>query len=150
MFFSGSIAPGAACGLPSTDMAFSGFPSAGNGQDTRPAMARYKASSLAPPRRRAAERPAGRRTRSTASDCVSRSGASRPGPVTSFCFTPMRSEALTHPYLAHAWAERGADLRVEAPGQAHKVAMMGVLDAMTRELIVQTSVTKRSTDFIAI
>lgn len=27
------------------------------------------------------------------------------------------SEALTHPYLAHAWAKRGADLRVPAPGQ---------------------------------
>ena len=30
------------------------------------------------------------------------------------------SEALTHPYLAHAWAKRGADLRVPAPGQAAK------------------------------
>ena len=38
------------------------------------------------------------------------------------------SEALTHPYLAHAWAKRGADLRVPAPGQAAKVAMLGVLD----------------------
>ena len=61
-----------------------------------------------------------------------------------------KSEALTHPYLAHAWAKRGADLRVTAPGQARKVAMMGVLDAMTRELIVHTSATKRSTDFIAL
>jgi hypothetical protein len=34
------------------------------------------------------------------------------------------SEALTHPYLARAWAKRGADLRVPAPGQAKKVAMM--------------------------
>ena len=25
------------------------------------------------------------------------------------------SEALTHPYLAHVWAPRGTDLRVEAP-----------------------------------
>ena len=33
------------------------------------------------------------------------------------------SEALTHPYLAHVWARRGADLRVPAPGQAAKVAM---------------------------
>ena len=32
------------------------------------------------------------------------------------------SEALTHPYLARAWAERGADLRVPASGQAKKVA----------------------------
>ncbi len=30
------------------------------------------------------------------------------------------SEALTHPYLAHAWAEQGADLRVQAPGQSRK------------------------------
>ena len=36
------------------------------------------------------------------------------------------SEALTHPCPARAWAERGADLRVSAPGQARKVAMMGV------------------------
>jgi transposase len=60
------------------------------------------------------------------------------------------SEALTHPYLAHAWAPRGADLRVSAPGQSRKVAMLGVLDAMTRELIVYTSATKRSADFIAL
>lgn len=38
------------------------------------------------------------------------------------------SEALTHPYLARAWAKRGADLRIEAPGQSKKVAMMGALD----------------------
>ena len=35
------------------------------------------------------------------------------------------SEALTHPYLARAWAKSGADLRVPAPGQAKKVAMLG-------------------------
>ena len=60
------------------------------------------------------------------------------------------SEALTHPYLAHAWAQRGADLRVQAPGQAKKVAMMGMQDAVTRELIVHTSRTKRSTDFVVL
>lgn len=59
------------------------------------------------------------------------------------------SEALTHPYLARAWAKRGADLRVPAPGQAAKVALMGSLDWRRRELIVHTSRTKRSTDFIA-
>jgi hypothetical protein len=32
------------------------------------------------------------------------------------------SEALTHPYLARAWAKSDADLRVPAPGQAQKVA----------------------------
>jgi transposase len=60
------------------------------------------------------------------------------------------SEALTHPYLAHAWARKGADLRIPAPGQAAKVAMLGVLDWAARELVVQTSRTKRSLDFIAL
>jgi transposase len=59
------------------------------------------------------------------------------------------SEALTHPYLARAWAKRGADLRVPAPGQAQKIAMMGSLDYARRKLIVTTSRTKRSVDFIA-
>src|SRR5208283_2996069 len=59
------------------------------------------------------------------------------------------SEALTHPYLSRAWAERGADLRVPAPGQAKKVALMGSLDHVTRQLIVHTSPTKRSSDFVA-
>jgi hypothetical protein len=60
------------------------------------------------------------------------------------------SEALTHPYLAHAWAKKGADLRVPAPGQAAKVAMFGLLDWARRALIVRTSRTKRSSDFIAL
>ncbi len=59
------------------------------------------------------------------------------------------SEALTHPYLARAWARRGADLRVSAPGQSKKVAMMGTLEWAKRKLVVTTSRTKRSTDFIA-
>ena len=59
------------------------------------------------------------------------------------------SEAPTHPYLARAWARRGADLRVPAPGQAKKVAMVGSLDHATRRLSVHTSPTKRSSDFIA-
>jgi transposase len=58
------------------------------------------------------------------------------------------SEALTHPYLARAWARKGADLRVPAPGQAQKIAMMGSLDYVQRKLIVTTSRTKRSADFI--
>src|SRR3954454_14061135 len=37
------------------------------------------------------------------------------------------SEALTQPYLAHVWVKRGADLRIPAPSQAAKVAMLGVL-----------------------
>jgi hypothetical protein len=60
------------------------------------------------------------------------------------------SEALTYPYLAHAWAKRGADLRVPAPGQAAKVAMLGVLDWARRALVVRTSRTKRSSDFAAL
>ncbi len=59
------------------------------------------------------------------------------------------SEALTHPYLARVWAKVGADLRVPAPGQSKKVAMLGSLNHVTRQLIVHTSPTKRSSDFIA-
>ena len=58
------------------------------------------------------------------------------------------SEALTHPYLARAWAKRGCDLRVEAPGQSKKRAMIGALDCAAHKLIVNTSATKRSGDFI--
>ena len=60
------------------------------------------------------------------------------------------SEALTHPYLAHVWAKKGADLRVPAPGQSAQVAMLGVLDWARRKLIVRTSRTKRSSDFLAL
>jgi transposase len=60
------------------------------------------------------------------------------------------AEALTHPYLAHCWAARGADLRVEAPGQAKRRALLGALDHAERELIVLTSGTKRSGDFVAL
>lgn len=41
-------------------------------------------------------------------------------------------------------------MRVAAPGQSRKIAMMGALDASTRELIVHTSPTKRSSDVIAL
>ena len=58
------------------------------------------------------------------------------------------SEALTHPYLARAWAKRGWDLRVEAPGQAKKRTIVGALDFAARKLIASTSSTKRSSDFI--
>ena len=60
------------------------------------------------------------------------------------------SEALARPYLAQAWAKRGADLRVPAPGRAAKAAMLGVLDWARRDLLVQTSRTKRSSDFVAL
>ena len=57
---------------------------------------------------------------------------------------------LTHPYLAHAWAKRGTELRVPAPGQTCKRALLGVLDHGTGELIVHVSASKRSADFIAL
>lgn len=60
------------------------------------------------------------------------------------------SEALTHPYLAHAWAPRGADLRIAAPGQAEKVALLGVLESAGHELLVQTAPHKRSAEFVAL
>jgi transposase len=58
------------------------------------------------------------------------------------------SEALTHPYLARCWARRGTELRIQAPGQAKKRAMLGAFDPVHRRLLVHTSPTKRSTDFI--
>jgi transposase len=60
------------------------------------------------------------------------------------------SEALTHPYLARCWARRGSDLRIQAPGQAKKRAMLGAFDPVRRRLLVPASATKRSTDFIAL
>ncbi len=58
------------------------------------------------------------------------------------------SEALTHPYLARAWARRGTDLRIPAPGQASRIAIMGALDYAANRLTVTTSRTRRSSDFI--
>jgi len=58
------------------------------------------------------------------------------------------SEARTHPYLAHCWARRGVDLRIEAPGQAKRRAMLGAFDPIRVELLVHTSASKCSTDFI--
>jgi len=58
------------------------------------------------------------------------------------------SEALTHPYLARCWARRGSDLRIQAPGQAKRRAMLGAFDLVRRRLLGHTSPTKRSTDFV--
>jgi transposase len=58
------------------------------------------------------------------------------------------SECLTHPYLAYVWARRGEDLRVAAPGQAQRRALLGAFDAARHELIVVTSARKRSADFL--
>src|SRR3569832_993928 len=60
------------------------------------------------------------------------------------------SEALTHPYLARCWARRGTELRIQAPGQAKKRAMLGAFDPVHRRLLVHTSPTTRSTDFVAL
>src|SRR5215203_3841448 len=60
------------------------------------------------------------------------------------------SEALTHPYLARCWARRGTELRIQAPGQAKKRAMLGAFDPVQRRLLVHTSPTKRSTEFVAL
>src|SRR3954454_17711363 len=60
------------------------------------------------------------------------------------------SEALTHPYLARCWARRGTELRIEAPGQAKKRAMLGAFDPVRRQLLVHASATKRSTDFVVL
>ena len=60
------------------------------------------------------------------------------------------SEALTHPYLARCWARRGTELRIQAPGQAKKRAMLGAFDPVHRRLLVHISPTKRSTDFVAL
>ena len=54
-----------------------------------------------------------------------------------------QSEALTHPYLAPTPGRRVARTSGRRSGQCKKVAMLGVLDAVTRELIVHTSTTKR-------
>jgi hypothetical protein len=79
------------------------------------------------------------------------------------------SEALTHPYLARAMGEacprfrpakldgmaRRGEIRCRSaragarPGQTKKGAMLGSLNHVTRELIVHTSSTKRSSDFVA-
>ena len=59
------------------------------------------------------------------------------------------SAALTHPDLARVGAESGADLRVPAPGQAKKGAILGSLDHVTRELSVHPGPTKRRSAFIA-
>jgi transposase len=69
-----------------------------------------------------------------------------------------QSEALRHPYLARCWARRGTELRIQAPGQANKRAILGAFDPVPhgsspwaegpRRLLVHTSPTKRATDFI--
>ena len=69
-------------------------------------------------------------------------------------------EALTYPCLARCRARRGTELRIKAPGQATKQAMLGAFDPLPhgsspwaegpRRLLVHTSATQRSTDFVAL
>jgi hypothetical protein len=66
------------------------------------------------------------------------------------CGGAARAAALTHPYLARCRARRGSDLRIEAPGQARQRAMLGAFDPVPRHLLMHTSATKRSTDFLAL
>jgi hypothetical protein len=64
------------------------------------------------------------------------------------------------PYLERCRARRGSDLRIEAPGQARQRAMLGAFDPVPRGsslgaedpryLLVHTSPSKRSTDFVAL
>jgi hypothetical protein len=49
------------------------------------------------------------------------------------------SECLTHPYLAYVGVRRGEDLRVAAPGQAPRRALLGAFAAARHELVVVTS-----------
>jgi transposase len=58
------------------------------------------------------------------------------------------SEALTHPCLARCWARRGSDLRIQAPGQAKRQAMLGAFNPVSRRLLVHFSSSKRSADFV--
>src|SRR4051794_19470186 len=82
--------------------------------------------------------------------CAGSCSRPRPRRATS-CFCSRTSpKRLLLRDLAHVWAKKGADLRVPAPGQSAKVAMLGVLDWARRKLIVRTSRTKRSSDFIAL
>ena len=55
------------------------------------------------------------------------------------------SEALTHPYLARAYCRR----RLRVPARDKPCGDDRLLDHLTRQLIVHTSPTKRSSDFIA-
>ena len=88
------------------------------------------------------------RPRSNAWDCAFNCARLRPKPATT-SFYGDESEA-THPYSgAGAGLARRGKLRVPAPGQAKKVAIIGSLDHVTRQLIVHTSQTKRSRDLIA-
>ena len=60
------------------------------------------------------------------------------------------SEALTHPYLARAWAKTGADLRVPALREEGRAAGLDSTHAIRRKLDrPRPARTKRSVDFIA-
>ena len=101
-----------------------------------------------------AERPPERRRDRARGACAFSCARPRPRLATSFSFMrgergPDTSSSGPLPYLSRASAKRGANLRAPVPGQAKKVAMIGSLNHVTRRLIVHTSATKRSSDFIA-
>jgi DDE superfamily endonuclease len=56
------------------------------------------------------------------------------------------TKSLSRPRLGQGG---GGPAFMPAPGQAKKVAMLGSLDHLTRQLIVHASPTKRSSDFVA-
>jgi hypothetical protein len=63
---------------------------------------------------------------------------------TASCNRTQAGSGGTGPYcawvtFARAWAKVGADLRVPAPGQAKKIAVLGSLDHVTGELIMDTT-----------
>jgi len=54
------------------------------------------------------------------------------------------ADASSHPYLERAWAKRGADLRVQAPGTAVKRAIFGAHRHASQQLVAQTAPRKNS------
>ena len=88
--------------------------------------------------------------RSRVAGCACSSGGSRPRPGTSCCCSATRPRSAPIPISPTAGLAGGADLRIEAPGRAERRTLLGVLDAATDALLVRTSASKRSADFIAL
>ena len=59
-------------------------------------------------------------TRSSASDCALKLRKAQAAAGDIVLLYGDEIEALTHPYLARAWAKRGVDLRVPAPDRPRK------------------------------
>ena len=82
--------------------------------------------------------------RSNQPACVCYCESSRPRLTPSFSLYGDESEAFTYSDLAGVWAKAGLDLRVPAPGQAKKVAMLGSLDHVSGRPYRAYQPTKRS------